>query len=231
MDYNMLQKSELKITNIRLSHANLHQIADCVAEMYGVAREKVLVIDVRNEEVCLDILDDHLDPHSFMSREKELLEKVAQIPGVELGKQARITSDGMLGWIAFDSTPEAVDESLARTEKMVQNITECISKRVIVFPSGTEVEAGEIEDTNTPMLAHALQDAGFAVKVGRILKDDIDDIIGQILIALGKGYGTIITTGGVGAEDKDHTPLSVSSPPTMPALVSVVLCSTVSWWP
>nr|WP_325194373.1 molybdopterin-binding protein [uncultured Oscillibacter sp.] len=205
MAYSMLHKSELKITRIKLDNTNLHRIADCVAELYGVARDKVLVIDVRNDEVCLDILDDNLDPHCFMAREKELLARIAEIPGVTLGPRAKVTSDGMLGWIAFEASPEEVEKSLEATEQIANDAMEAIAKRIIVFPTGTEVLNGEIEDTNTPMLLEALREAGFEADAGEILKDDLNDYVTHFVQAIYSGYGTIITTGGVGAEDKDHS--------------------------
>lgn len=211
MHYNMLQKSELKITHIRLNNTNLHQIAECVADIYGVAREKVLVIDVRNEEVALDILDDNIDPHCFMAKEKELLDRIARIPGVSLQNNSRVTSDGMLGWIAFSASREQVEESLAETERLTKEVSENIGRRVIVFPSGAEVESGEIEDTNTPMLQRALTEKGYFVEKGIVLKDDFYHITNQMYKAVEKGFGTIITTGGVGAEDKDHSVEAVLS--------------------
>jgi molybdopterin biosynthesis enzyme MoaB len=41
--------------------------------------------------------------------------------------------------------------------------------------------------------------------VGPTLKDDESLISGNLRQAIDNGYGLIITTGGVGAEDKDHT--------------------------
>lgn len=205
MHYDMLQKSELKITHITLEHANLHEIASCVAEVYGVARDKVLVIDVRNSEVALDILDDQVNPHCFMAKEEVLLQKLARVSGVTLQKNARVVSDGMLGWIAFRADEETVHRSLQETERLTRMVLEHIEKRVIVFPSGTEIEQGEIEDTNTPLLLSALRDAEFKAKKGVILKDNEDYIVGQMMRAIEKGFGTVITTGGVGAEDKDHS--------------------------
>lgn len=206
MHYNMLNKSEIKITHIHLDETNLHQIADCVAEIYGVEREKVLVIDVRNEEVALDILDNNVDPHKFMSKERILLKNLSRIPGVTIYEDSRVTSDGMLGWIAFgDVQPEELDASMQRAEEMTNGVIEQIRKRVIVFPSGTEIERKEIEDTNTPMLVNALLNAGYITESGPVLKDDLRDITQHLQWAVEKGYGTVITTGGVGAEDKDHS--------------------------
>lgn len=206
MSYSMLNKSELKITDIHLDNTNLHDIADCVAEMFSIPRDKVLVIDVRNGEVALDILSDEVDPHSFIGREKKLLSKIAEIPGVTLGETSHITSEGMLGWIAFTVPDEdELQKSMDNAERMAKEIMERVSKRVLVYPSGTEVENGEIEDTNTPMLVKSLNEAGFIAEAGKILKDDETYIASMLRDGINHGYGTIITTGGVGAEDKDHS--------------------------
>ena len=206
MKYSTLNKSELKLCGIRLSSANLNDIAECVAQLYGLPRDEVIVIDVRNDELALDILSDEVDPHLFVGREAELLEKIAALPGVELLPGCRISSEGMMGWISFD--PQSKDElnkSISLAEAMAAEMVARVSKRVLVYPSGTEVENGEIEDTNTPMLVKALNDAGFEAEAGSILKDDEGYIVAKLIEAVNRGYGTVITTGGVGAEDKDHS--------------------------
>lgn len=76
----------------------------------------------------------------------------------------------------------------------------------MVFSTGSEVARGQIEDTNTPTIMQYFSEAGYKVSRGETLKDD------RLLIAAKLretaeygGFGLIITTGGVGAEDKDHT--------------------------
>ena len=76
----------------------------------------------------------------------------------------------------------------------------------MVFSSGTEVARGQIEDTNTPAIAQHLSGAGYKVTEGEILPDDRVFIAAKLReIAEYGGFGLIVTTGGVGAEDKDHT--------------------------
>ena len=76
---------------------------------------------------------------------------------------------------------------------------------MIVFPTGTEVERGEIEDTNTPLIMGKFAAAGFSVDKGEILKDDVELFSRKLWRAAEKGYSVSITTGGVGAENKDHS--------------------------
>lgn len=209
MHYHALEKSELKIAGIWLENTNLHRIVDCVANVFGLERDEVLVIDVRNGEVALDILSDDVDPHNFMGKERALLSQIALIPGVTLADNARITSEGMFGWIAFQAEAEEIHESIERAERMADQMMEIVSKRVRVYPSGTEVMGGEIEDTNTPMLIAALNEAGFTAEAAPVLPDEEDTIVYKLKEGAGRGYGVLITTGGVGAEDKDHSVESV----------------------
>jgi len=94
-------------------------------------------------------------------------------------------------------------------DSMVQEMREKISKRAIVFPTGFELKKNMIEDTNTPYLKKILEEKGFNVTVGDIIEDDFDEMVYKISDAVSRAYGLIITTGGVGAEDKDKTVESV----------------------
>ena len=61
-----------------------------------------------------------------------------------------------------------------------------------------------IQDTNSPYITGRLTKEGYSVTVG-----DRSRTIWRVLSLsfagpLGEGYGLIVTTGGVGAEDKDR---------------------------
>jgi molybdenum cofactor synthesis domain-containing protein len=110
----------------------------------------------------------------------------------------------MLGWIAMDQEPAV--KSLRRSEQMASEILQNISRRVLVFSTGTEVAGGQVEDTNTPAIGEHFSDAGYKVTRGETLKDDQFFIAAKLREAAEYGgFGLIVTTGGVGAEDKDHT--------------------------
>jgi molybdenum cofactor synthesis domain-containing protein len=110
----------------------------------------------------------------------------------------------MLGWIALDETK--AQEALQRSEQMVKEIRDRIAKRVIVFSTGSEVISGQIEDTNKPAIARRLTAEGYHVTLGPALADDRDAIAGHLRQAVETGgYALVITTGGVGAEAKDHS--------------------------
>ena len=208
--YNLLDKTELKIVGIRLSGTNLNTVSDAVADILGLEPDRVLVIDVRNDEVALDILEKEVDPAAFVGKQSELLKKVSAIEGVTLLPNAEVTSHGMLAWINMgDHNSEELRSSLDQTNAIVEEARRRIAKRIIVFPTGTEVERGEIEDTNTPLLKKALTDEGYYVEVGPILKDELYLFTEELRMGVVRGFGTMITTGGVGAEDKDFSVESV----------------------
>ncbi|HDP25706.1 MAG TPA: competence/damage-inducible protein A, partial [Deltaproteobacteria bacterium] len=96
--------------------------------------------------------------------------------------------------------------ALQHGEKMISEIAGTIAKRVIVFSSGAEVKKREIEDTNMPAIQERLEREGFKVTQGEVLEDTSAVIAAKVREAAEMGgYGVIITTGGVGAEDKDRT--------------------------
>ena len=105
----------------------------------------------------------------------------------------------MLGWIARDDCDiDTMHSELEKAFDMAQTAKSRIANRVIVFPSGIEVERGEIQDTNTPMLLQKFRDNGFEATAGDVLKDDLDLFSGKLRAAVNQGYGLIITTGGRG---------------------------------
>nr|WP_240912564.1 molybdopterin-binding protein [Thermococcus sp. LS2] len=78
-------------------------------------------------------------------------------------------------------------------------------KRVKVIPTGNEVVAGIIQDTNSPLIKEKFEELGYEVDVSPPVEDDERAIANAIESAIYEGYGIIITTGGVGAEEKDKT--------------------------
>lgn len=114
-----------------------------------------------------------------------------------------IHSNGILGQICAGVEDQAA--MLDRVARMTEELRKNVSRRAIVFPTGFELQQGLIEDTNTPYLRDMLEGAGYQVTVGEIISDDLSDVVGKLSDALNQGFGLIVTSGGVGAEDKDHT--------------------------
>ena len=206
-ELNLLEKTELWVNDITLQQANLTEMAAAVARVLGLAEEKVMVVDVRPTHITFDLVDKEIPQENIMGKEAELLEALARIPGVELTPDSCIHSNGILGLICAQA--ENPGEILQRVESMRQEILDKVSRRAIVFPTGFELEQGLIEDTNTPYLKALLEANGYQVTVGRVIPDHEMIMTEMLSEALDRGFGLVLTTGGVGAEDKDHSVESV----------------------
>jgi molybdenum cofactor synthesis domain-containing protein len=203
-EWNLLEKTELRIERIGLDGADLSVVAATVADELGLPRDEVLVIDARDDLLALDILRRTIDPYVLVGRRKALLSALGQVAGVRVTDETDVCSEGMLGWISADAAEATA--ALDRSREMVAEIERRIASRAIVFSTGPEVVAGQIRDTNKPWIIHRLQEDGFAAMPGEDLPDDGDIIAGAIREAVEeRGYGLVVTTGGVGAEGKDGT--------------------------
>ncbi len=207
MGLNLLEKTELWINEIYLNNTNLTLIAETVADVLKIDRSKVLVVDVRNKHITLDILEKDIPAENIIGKENEILEAVSKIDGVKLTDDSSIHSNGILGLICLEGENPA--EINNKVKNMVSEMTERISKRAIIFPTGFELRKNLIKDTNTPYLKELLEQNGYKVTVGDVIEDDIDDMVFKLSDAISRAYGLIITTGGVGAEDKDKTVESI----------------------
>lgn len=207
MELNMLQKTELWVTGIELHKANLNEIAAAVARVLELPEDAVLVVDVRDSVLVLDILRRKIQAGQIIGKEKELLSALGGLNGVRITSHSAVHAQGILGLIAAD--PEKRDELLENTRNLAEEVKARMSRRGIVFASGREVQEGLIEDTNSPYLISFFEKHGYKMKFGGVLPDDIEMITGRLRSVLSSGYGLLITTGGVGAEDKDFAVESI----------------------
>jgi hypothetical protein len=102
MEYNLLEKTELWVTGIRLRQANLTGLAAAAAEVLGLELPEVHVVDVQEDRVTLDILRRTVRGEDVAGKQAALLERLSALPGVELAPGAAVHSDGVLGIIALD---------------------------------------------------------------------------------------------------------------------------------
>jgi molybdenum cofactor synthesis domain-containing protein len=203
-EYDLFDKTELRIAGIELDGANLDDVAASVARVLGILPCDVYVIDAREDRLALDIRRDTLDPRHIVGRREALLAALAATPGVGVGADSTVTADGMLGWIGEDES-EAL-AALERSDEMREGIGRAIARRALVLSTGPEVVHGCIEDTNQPFILECLRTAGFDGRGGGAVDDNQDQLTYRLREAAAElGYGLIITTGGVGAESKDHT--------------------------
>ena len=203
VEYDLRGKTELSISGILLQNADLVEIADTVAGVLGLDRNELLVTDVLGENLVLDILKRGLDANDIVGKEKELLDSVSALEGVEIRDDARVESRGLLSWVSVN--PEFAKEALANSEKMAKELQERLAKTVVVFPTGTELANGQVKDTNSPAIHDKLTAAGYSVSLGPPLRDDEYHISANLRERAEEGFGLVVTTGGVGAEDKDRT--------------------------
>ena len=203
MEYRLFEKKELWISPLKLVEADLGACARAVAGVLGLGPDEVMVTDAAEDRLVFDILVPTIEAEKIISKKEALLNELAGAPGVHIADHTEIHSDGILGLISLDE--KSGKELLTRTRAIQSQIIERIRKRIMIFPTGQEVLAGQIRDTNTPFLMEAIENEGYQVVKGPILEDDIDIISGAFLRAAENGYGIIITTGGIGAENKDQT--------------------------
>lgn len=161
------------------------------------------MVDVRPRHITLDVLATNIPQENILGKEQVILDAVGALPGVTLYPETYIHSNGILGQIC--AGVEDQTEMLERVAKMTEELRKNVSHRAIVFPTGFELQQGLIEDTNTPYLRDVLEKAGYKVTVGEVIADDLSDVVEKLSDALNRGFGLIVTSGGVGAEDKDHT--------------------------
>jgi molybdenum cofactor synthesis domain-containing protein len=161
-----------------------------------------MVVDVRPGLVAFDVMRATVPAESVTARGPELLRALAAVPGVSLGPGAAVHSEGVLGLIGADPLEGA--RALEASREMAAEVLRRVARRALVLASGPEVRDGKIRDTNSPFLLEALRSAGFHADLGGVLEDDTVAVAAALEDAAGRGFGLVVTTGGVGAEDKDH---------------------------
>lgn len=195
MEWDLLEKTTFWIDNINLENANLDEIARVAAEALSMTTKEIMVVDVRPGLLAFDIMKRKVEAESVIGKEKDILFRLSQIDGIQIGENASVHSEGILGLIALDS--DKAKDVLEKSAGLTNQIKEAVSKRAKVFASGTEVITGKIEDTNSPYIIKSLEKEGYKVTFGGILKDDVLAAADRIEEALEEGYGLIITTGGL----------------------------------
>lgn len=203
MEINLLRKTELWVEGISLRMAKLDEIAARVAEVLELEHREVMVVDVREDHLVLDILRPVLDARQIAGKGKELLRRISSVPGVVLSEKASLHSEGALGWVCLDRDDSA--PALEKSLRMGEEIRKRAAKRAVVFSTGSEVQRGLIADTNFPLIEGRLKKEGYTVSFGGTLPDSVGAIAYQLEKALDEGFGLIVITGGVGAEEKDCT--------------------------
>jgi len=200
---NLLEKTELRIYGLDLYEVNLTTVAARVAKVLKFAAEQVLVVDVREDHICLDILAKTVDMQQLIGKQSILLDELRDIEGLKVRNEAYVDSAGILGLISCE--PLQSGEIVARTEAIRNEIERTVLRRARVYATGFEIKRGMIEDTNSPYLLALLELQGYKAEFGGVLEDDVHTITRALQDAAEEGFGLVVTTGGVGAEDKDFS--------------------------
>ncbi|MEN6440359.1 MAG: molybdopterin-binding protein [Syntrophobacter sp.] len=203
MDWNLLEKTTFWVEGAELESANLDDTAAAVAKALSFEPGEIMVVDVQPGVIAFDVLKKNILAESIAGKAGQILESLAGIPGIMLRPDASVHSEGVLGLIALD--PKVAGDVLSRSAEMGQAVANAVAQRACVFSTGAEVIAGKIEDTNSPYLIRALTEAGFRAEFGGVIEDNVSAAASALESALMRGFGLIITTGGVGAESKDHS--------------------------
>lgn len=198
----LLDKTEIWIYGVTLDAVNLPRVAQAAAAVLSIPGEKVFVTDVRESHIVLDILKPNVFLQDIAGKEKTLLAAIAAIDGVALAADARIHSEGVLGLIGAQQ--ENVPDILSEAARMEANIAAYCARRVAVVSTGFELLGGNIRDTNLEAVQEYFGGAGYEVESGGVVADDLQAIAGRVSRLAGE-FGIVITTGGVGAENKDFT--------------------------
>jgi molybdenum cofactor synthesis domain-containing protein len=186
-----------------MNDVNLTAIAKVVADTLALPPERVLVIDVRQDHFCLDILEKTISMEQITGKQEELLSRLKNIAGLSLCDDTYFDARGIMGLINCD-TVEA-KEVIAKTQTIRSEVEKNILSRALVYSTGFEVLQQMIEDTNAPYLLQLLERLGYRAEFGGIIEDSKGALKQKILEAIDRGFGLVITTGGVGAEDKDFS--------------------------
>jgi hypothetical protein len=200
-ELHLLEKTELFVDNIRLNQVNLTRVADAVAAVLGLEADEVAVIDVRSETLALDILKPKVRFDQIAGKRRALFAALQSIPGITLTEKTTLHSEGILGIVNLSEAQ--VPELAKRVDQTTAGVNEAVQRRAIIFPTGEEIIDGSVADTNTPFLTQILTQAGYRVTAGPALEDSLSQVIYGLRKAVDRGYGLAVTTGGVGAEDKD----------------------------
>jgi molybdenum cofactor synthesis domain-containing protein len=203
MEWNLLEKTTFWVEGVELESANLEDVAAAAAQALGFQSREVMVVDVQPGLVAFDILRKSVPAESVAGKGNDIIINLSGVRGVRVSSNTSIHSEGVLGFIAID--PETAQDVLSRSAEIGRNVAEAISKRVCVFATGSEVISGKIEDTNSPFLIETLNGVGFKAEFGGFIEDSTPAAVAALESALMRGFGLLITTGGVGAESKDHS--------------------------
>lgn len=199
----LLDKTELWVRGITVVDADLPALAKVAADVLNLPPDKLFVTDLGPSHVCFDVLIPRLNISDFVGKQAALLDALGKIAGVVISPDAKVHSDGILGLVG--AAPDRVTAIVAEAERMESDLKTYVARRAAVISTGGELVDGRVHDTNFEAVAEILGAAGYDVQSGGAVSDDLQEIAGRVARIASEGFGLVITTGGVGAEEKDKT--------------------------
>lgn len=220
-DLDLFDKTEIWLTGVTTSGARLPEVAAAAAAALSVGIGEVFVTDVRGDHVVLDLVTPRVRLEDVAGRSSDLLAAIGRVEGVEVAADAGVHSRGVLGILG--APREQVAEVLVAASTLDANLRAYVARRIAVVSTGAELEDGRVHDTNLEAIDELAGAAGYEVSFGGVVGDDERAIAGRVARLIDDGHGIVITTGGVGAEDKDRTIEALQI--LIPDLATAVLAS------
>jgi len=196
-------KREVWIVGVQLGDCRLPDVAAAAAEVLALDPDDVFVTDVRDDHLVLDVLAPTVDLEAVAGRQAALLDAVGSVDGVTVLPSASVHSWGVLG--VLGAPADQVEQIVSGADDLTAGLLAYVARRVAVVSTGAEVIDGRVHDTNVEVVREVMTGAGYVVDPGGAVPDDEETIAGRVKVLVEDGYGVVITTGGVGAEDKDRT--------------------------
>jgi hypothetical protein len=202
VDWKLLNKTTIWAEGVDLAGADLSLVSRRVAGVLMLQDHELAVVDVRPGTIAFDVMRRTVRPEWIVGKEDAMIQVLASTDGVSVREGALIHSEGILGAISLPTSAAAT--VLARSERMRDEVAERLARRAVVFASGEELASGAVRDLNSTFVIDALTEAGYDAEFGGVLRDDVAAAEYVLSDALSRGFGLVVTTGGIGAEDKDH---------------------------
>jgi hypothetical protein len=202
VDWQLLNKTTIWVQGVDLDGADLSLVSRRVAHVLTLQDHELAVVDVRPGTIAFDVMRATVKPEWITGKEAAITRILADTDGVSVRDDAIVHSEGILGAISLPASDAPA--VLERASRMRDEVAEKLARRAVVFASGQELISGAVRDLNSGFIVEALKGAGYQAEAGGVLPDDVAAAAFMVSDALSRGYGLVVTTGGIGAEDKDH---------------------------
>ena len=134
MEYRLLEKTELWISPVTLTNADLGACARAVGKALSLEEGQIMVTDALGDRLTLDILVPTVKAAHIIAREQAVLKALAHVPGVTMTAETSVHSEGVLGLISLDE--KTGQEVLERSAAIRDEVVRRIAGRAMVIATG-----------------------------------------------------------------------------------------------